>query len=192
MSMKAAEQSALETVYELLIDNGLPGMRDVIELVLNQGMVIERAQHLKAGSYERTAERQGYANGFKPKHLKTRLGELNLQIPQVRDSSFYPKSLDKGLRSERALTLAVAEMYIQGVSTRKVTPIIEMLCGTNISSNQVSEATKQLEPEFDKWRTRKLSEITYLYLDARYENVRIAGEVVSAADVDCRWRYCRR
>ena len=181
MAMKIAEQSAFETVYGILAERGFPGMRDAIELVLNQGMLIERAQHLNAEHYERTDERMGYANGFKPKHVKTRLGELSLQVPQVRESDFYPKSLEKGLRSERAFTLALAEMYVQGVSTRKVTPIIETLCGTNISSNQVSDATKLLDTEFEKWRGRKLGEVNYLYLDARYENIRIDGEVVSAA-----------
>ena len=181
MVMKIAEQSAFETVYGILAERGFPGMRDAIELVLNQGMLIERAQHLNAEHYERTDERMGYANGFKPKHVKTRLGELCLQVPQVRESDFYPKSLEKGLRSERAFTLALAEMYVQGVSTRKVAPIIETLCGTNISSNQVSDATKLLDTEFEKWRGRKLGEVNYLYLDARYENIRIDGEVVSAA-----------
>lgn len=181
MAMQYDEQNAFSTVYEILAKNGFPGMAEMMQLVMNQGMLIERAQHLHAQPYERTEDRQGFANGFKPKTVKTRIGELHLDIPQVRDSDFYPKALEKGIRSERALKLALAEMYIQGVSTRKVAPVLEQLCGTNISSQQVSDATKLLDAEFDKWRNRKIGEIPYLYLDARYENIRINGEVVTAA-----------
>jgi len=181
MAMQYDEQNAFSTVYEILAKNGFPGMAEALQLVLNQGMLIERSQHLHAQPYERTDDRQGFANGFKPKTVKTRIGELHLDIPQVRDSNFYPKALDKGIRSERALKLSLAEMYIQGVSTRKVAPILEQLCGTNISSQQVSDATKLLDAEFEKWRNRKIGEIPYLYLDARYENIRINGEVVTAA-----------
>ena len=88
-------------------------------------MKLEREQHLGAEAYERTAERQGYANGYKPKTVKTRVGEIEFTIPQVREGDFYPAALEKGLRSERALTLALAEMNVQGVSTRWVTAITE-------------------------------------------------------------------
>ena len=98
-----------------------------------------------------------------------------------RDGSFYPSALERGLRSERALTLALAEMYVQGVSTRRVAAITEQLCGVELSSSQVSRATAQLDPILEQWRTRLIGEMPYLYLDARYEKVRQDGQVRDAA-----------
>jgi transposase-like protein len=99
---------------------------NVLRLLLNEAMRLERATALQAQPYERTVERRGYANGYKPKTLATRLGPLELLVPQVRgDVDFYPSALERGLRSERALKLAIAEMYVQGVSTRKVTQVLE-------------------------------------------------------------------
>jgi transposase-like protein len=123
----------------------------------------------------------------KPKTLRTRVGEVHLRIPQTRDyhdeegRPFYPKSLDRGVRSERAMTLAVAEMYVQGVSTRKVTKIVEQLCGLQVTSTQVSRAAAELDDELAAWRNRPLGEVTYLILDARYEKVRHGGAVVPCA-----------
>jgi transposase-like protein len=155
---------------------------NVLRLLLNEAMRLERATALQAHPYERTAERRGYANGYKPKTLATRLGQLELQVPQVRgDVEFYPSALQRGLRSERALKLAIAEMYVQGVSTRKVTQVLEQLCGLNISSTQVSRCAALLDDELQQWRERPLGEVPYLVLDARYEKVRQAGAVVSCA-----------
>jgi len=109
------------------------------------------------------------------------VGEITFAIPQVREGGFYPEALEKGLRSERALTLALAEMYVQGVSTRKVTAILEKLCGSEISSSTVSKATAQLDEKLEQWRNCGLGEITYLFLDARYEKVRQDGQVRDAA-----------
>ena len=166
---------------EQLADGGMDYMPELIRVLLNAAMRAERQKYLGVAPYERSEERRGYANGYKTKTLKTRLGEVSLDVPQVRDSSFYPEALEKGLRSERALTLALAEMYVQGVSTRKVKAIVEQLCGTAVSSTQVSRAAAQLDDTFEAWRTRSLSEIVYLYLDARYENVRQDGQVRDAA-----------
>ena len=102
-------------------------------------------------------------------------------MPQVREGGFYPSALEKGLRSERALTITLAEMYVQGVSTRRVKVITEQLCGVEISATQVSRATAQLDEVLQEWRERPLGEIVYLYLDARYEKVRIAGQVRDVA-----------
>jgi putative transposase len=99
----------------------------------------------------------------------------------VREGSFYPSALEKGQRSERALMLTFAEMYVQGVSTRKVSAIIQQLCGTEVSSSQVSRASAQLEEVLSAWRERLLGKIVYLYLGARYEKVRIAGQIRDAA-----------
>src|SRR5690606_2613233 len=133
----------LTTVIEALSANSADGMKTLLETVLNAAMRAERDKALRAAPYERTEERQGHANGFKPKVLNSRMGSLELQIPQARGIAFYPGSLEKGLRSERALKLAVAEMYLKGVSTRKVEAITHELCGLEISSSQVYRITKE-------------------------------------------------
>lgn len=171
------DDKTIESICEVLIEDGIPGMREALEKLLNMTMQMERDQALKAKPYERTTDRQGYANGFKDRELQTRMGALEIRIPQVRGLSFYPRSLEKGLRSERALKVAVAEMYLQGVSTRKVKAITEELCGFSISSTEVSRVSKVLDEEVEKWRTRPLGIFSYVFLDARYEKVRHEGTV---------------
>jgi putative transposase len=177
----------LDHVMTLLIEHGPGAMANAFTIIMNLAMQIEREQTLKAESHQRTADRQGYANGFKPKTIRTRVGEVPLRIPQTRGyhdedgRPFYPKSLERGVRSERAMILAVAEMYCRGVSTRKVTAIVEKLCGLEVTSTQVSRAAAELDEELEAWRNRPIGEITYLVLDARYEKVRHGGAVVSCA-----------
>ena len=168
-------------VAEIISEEGLGGLGKAVQILINESMLIEREKHLGAQPYERTAIRRGYANGFKPKTLQTRLGSLNLQVPQVRDSDFYPSFLERGLRSERALKLSLAEMYVQGVSTRKVSAILEEMCGLEVSSSQVSRAAKLLDEELEQWRNRPLGCFRYLILDAKYEKVRQGGCVVDSA-----------
>jgi len=168
-------------ILERITSEGFDILPELIRQVINMAMQFERQKHLGARLYERTAERQGYANGYKPKTVKTRVGEVTFDVPQVRSGDFYPEALEKGLRSERALTLALAEMYVQGVSTRKVAAITEQLCGTAITSSQVSRAAAMLDEILEGWRERPLGEIIYLYLDARYEKVRIEGQIRDAA-----------
>jgi transposase-like protein len=152
-----------------------------MRLLLNTAMLLERQQFIGAAPYQRSAERQAQANGFKDKTLHTRLGALTVAVPQVRQGGFYPQRLDKGVRSERALKLALAEMDVQGVSTRKVAAITEQLCGFEVSSTQVSRAAAELDAVLDAWRTRPLGEYPYVSLDARYEKVRQDGQVRDAA-----------
>jgi transposase-like protein len=173
--------SAIREAVQVLADNGFDGMAQAMELLLNECMKVERQQALGVGPYQRGEARRGQANGFKPKQLKTRVGPLSLQVPQVRGASFYPKALERGSRSEKALRLALAEMYVQGVSTRKVSQITEELCGCEISSSDVSRATALLDEELAKWRNRPLGCVKYLILDARYEKVREAGCVRDCA-----------
>lgn len=170
-----------EELLEQIAQQGLDVLPALIRTVINTAMQIERQTYLGAGPYERSGERQGHANGYKPKTVTTRVGKITFDVPQVRDGGFYPQSLEKGLRSERALKLALAEMYVQGVSTRKVAAITEQLCGTEISSAQVSRATAELDDQFAAWRERPLGQMRYLYLDARYEKVRQDGQVRDAA-----------
>ncbi len=175
------ESNPLDLMIQVLEEYGFEGMASAIQILVNEAMKIERSETLRADPYERTSERRGYANGFKPKTLATRLGKLELQVPQTRDIEFYPQSLERGVRSERALKLAVAEMYVQGVSTRKVTQITQELCGLDISSSQVSRCAKLLDEELQSWREHPLGKLSYLILDARYEKVRHGGSVVDCA-----------
>jgi putative transposase len=173
--------SGVRQAVQVLAENGFEGMAHAMELLINECMKVERQQALGVGPYERSEARHGQANGFKPRQLKTRVGPLHLQVPQVRGAAFYPQALERGSRSEKALRLALAEMYVQGVSTRKVSQITEELCGCEISSSDVSRATALLDEELEKWRTRPLGGVKYLVLDARYEKVREAGRVRDCA-----------
>jgi len=175
------ESNVVETVVQLLCESGLSQMAEAVRIMLNEAMRLERSQVMEAEPYQRTERRRGYANGFKPKTLDTRLGAITFQVPQTRGVDFYPSALEKGIRSERALKLAIAEMYVQGVSTRKVTEVMQQLCGLDVSSTQVSRATQSLDEELKAWRQRPIGEISYLVLDARYEKVRHGGSVVSCA-----------
>jgi len=175
------QHTPIEQVLELLNEQGSDGFAEALRLLLNLAMLFERECFLQAAPYERTPERRDVANGFKPKRLRTRLGDLDLRIPQVRKGDFYPQALERGTRSERALKLALAEMYVQGVSTRKVKAITEQLCGFEVSSSQVSRATGELDEHFKQWRERPLGEMIYLQFDARYEKVREGGLVIDEA-----------
>ncbi|KPL76593.1 transposase, partial [Levilinea saccharolytica] len=133
------------TLAEEIVEKGLDAIPELMRVLINNAMQVERAKYLQAREYERTENRKGHANGFKPKTVKTRMGEITFAVPQVREGGFYPSALEKGLRSERALTITLAEMYVQGVSTRKVKAITEQLCGVEISAMQVSRAAAQLD-----------------------------------------------
>ena len=180
---RKAHPTPQQQAVQLLADQGVEGMLEAMKLLLNQAMRLQRQQALGAEPYERTDRRRGYANGFKPRTLDTRLGRLVLDVPQVRgDVKFYPDNiLERGLRSERALRLAIAEMYVRGVSTRKVQYVMEQICGLEVTSAQVSRASAMLDEELGRWRDRPLGRVRYLILDARYEKVRYADGVRSCA-----------
>ncbi len=129
------DDSALSAaLLEQLTTSGMDALPELFRVLLNAAMLFERQNHLGAAPHERTEQRTGHANGYKDKTLATRLGQITVAVPQVREGGFYPQSLEKGTRSERALKLALAEMYVQGVSTRKVAAITEQLCGFEVSS----------------------------------------------------------
>lgn len=180
-SATKTKDTLLQDILATFSEYGIEGMRTVMESVINEAIKAERAEFLKADLYQRTPERRGYANGFKDKSLQTRLGILELDIPQVRGLSFYPQSIEKGSRSEKALKLALAEAYVQGVSTRKVAAITEQLCGIEISSTQVSRLAKVMDDELEKFRNRPLDSFPYCILDARYEKVRHDKQVRDVA-----------
>lgn len=167
----------VSAIIEELAHQGLNNLSELFSRLFNELMKAERESVLEAAPYERTEARKGYANGFKDKKIQTRFGKLELQVPQTRGIAFYPQSLEKGERSERALKLAIAEMYVQGVSTRRVEPIARELCGFELSSTQVSRVATLLDEELERFRTRPLGSIVYLSLDAHYEKVRHNGHV---------------
>ena len=177
------EHHPLDAAFAALLSNGLDGAGEALRILVNEASKIERNHFLNARPHERTADRIDYANGFKPKTVMTRVGELTFDVPQVRGGGFYPSALEKGTRTEQALNIALAEMYVQGVSTRKVTDILVKLLGpeVSISSTQVSRAAEQLDAGLAAWRERPLDETPYLFLDARYERVREGGRLVDCA-----------
>jgi putative transposase len=175
------EYSIPDDLLEEIAEQGLDVVPELIRTLVNAAMQFERQRYLGVEPYERSPERQGRANGYKSKTVATRMGKIAFEVPQVREGGFYPQALEKGLRSERALKLALAEMYIQGVSTRKVAAITQQLCGFEVSSSQVSQATAALDEQLQAWRERPLGQVRYLYLDAHYEKVRQDGQVRDAA-----------
>lgn len=166
---------------EQLAEGGLAVLPELIATVVNTAMQLERQQHLGVAPYERSEGRRGQANGYKAKTVATRVGKITLDVPQVREGNVYPQALEKGLRSERAFKLALAERYVQGVSTRRVAAITEELCGFTVSSTQVSQAAALLDEQLQAWRKRPLGRYRYVWLDAHYEKVRQDGQVRDAA-----------
>jgi transposase-like protein len=155
-------------------------LRELVQRTVQQVLEAEMTSFLGAGTYERNGERRGWRNGYKPRTLKTRVGELELMVPKDRDGEFQTELFERYQRSEKALVLAMLEMYVGGVSTRKVSSITEALCGLEVSKSQVSSLTQKLDAEIAQWRMRPLTQsYPYLVVDARYEKVRQGGAVVS-------------
>lgn len=182
--MDTRKDTAVEALLEHLIAQGPNDIAGVFARAFELAMELERERFLRAGRYERTTERQGYANGYKPKRVDTPAGSVTVQVPKTAghgDTPFYPQSLDRGRRSVRAVMLAVAEMYIKGVSTRDVEAVMAEFGIESLSSSQVSRATRLLDEELQAWRDRPLGEVSYLFLDARYEKMRHGGVVRDVA-----------
>jgi putative transposase len=156
-------------------------LREIVERVLQQLLEAEMTEHIGAAPYERTAERKGQRNGHKPRALRTRVGTLNLLVPQDREGTFSTGLFARYQRNEKALCLALMEMYVEGVSTRKVKDVTERLCGTSFSKSLVSSLATRLDAELEAWRSRPLEAeaYPYLFVDARYEKVRVGYRVVS-------------
>jgi putative transposase len=156
-------------------------LREIVERTLQAILEEEMSAHLGAERYERSEGRRGYRNGTKPRTVTTRVGTLELAVPQDRDGTFSSELFSRYQRTEQALVLSLMEMYVQGVSTRKVAAITEQLCGTRFSKSQVSTLAGRLDGELRAWRERPLTAPSYPYVwvDARYEHVRVDGRVVS-------------
>ena len=160
------------------------GMKRLLEELLNTAMELEASKHIGARRHERSPQRQGWRNGVKPRKLKTRAGELELRVPQTRNCKpYHPSMFAHWQRSERALLVACAEMYFQGVSTRRVQRVLDQMCGCDVSAMTVSRVAGELDEKLAEFRERRLNqhEYPYLMIDARYEKVRRQGGIVSEA-----------
>ena len=179
--MAEANGSALTGVAQaILLDD--PGfLRGIVERAVQAMLDEEMTAHLGAARYERGEGRTGYRNGYRPRALTTRVGTIDLRVPQDRDGTFSTELFSRYQRSEQALVTTLMEMYVQGVSTRKVATITEELCGTSVSKSQVSALVGRLDPALKAWRERPLTAAAYPYLvvDARYEHARVDGRVVN-------------
>lgn len=158
-------------------------LRQLLGELVQEALDKEFERFMGAAPWQRTPARQGWRNGQKRRKLRTRVGTIELRVPKDREGRFQPSLFARYQRSEKALVFALVEMYLQGVSTRKVTRIVEELCGFSISASQVSSLVKKLDGELEEWRTRSLAESAYPYLvvDAHYEKVRRDGRVRSTA-----------
>jgi putative transposase len=156
-------------------------LRQIVEGALQGMLEAQMTNHIGAAPYERSEGRRGQRNGYKPRSLRTRVGTLNLLVPQDREGAFSTQIFGRYQRNEKALVLALMEMYVQGVSTRKVTEITEALCGTSFSKSLVSHLCGQLDAELSGWRHRPLTGFAYPYIfvDARYEDIRVDGRILS-------------
>ena len=159
--------------------NGNDPLKALLRHTIQELLEEELTAFLNAEPYTRTSERRGYRNGYKPRTLNTRVGRLDLMVPKDREGRFQTELFQKYQRNEKALVLAIIEMYVQGVSTRKVKKITEELCGLDISKSQVSELSKGFDAEVKKWRMRSLTkQYPYLVVDARYERIRRDGLII--------------
>jgi putative transposase len=169
---------------EVLLDD--PGfLREIVERAVQQILEAEMTEHIGPAPYERVEGRTGQRNGHKPRMIRTRVGTLNLLVPQDREGTFSSRLFSRYQRSyqrnEKALVLALMEMYVEGVSTRKVKEVTEALCGASFSKSLVSSLAGSLDAELRVWRSRRLEAkaYPYLFVDARYEKARVNGRVVS-------------
>ncbi len=169
-----------QVAQEVLVDD--PGfLKEIVERVVQELLEAEMSEHVGAAPYERTDTRKGHRNGYKPRTLRTRVGTLNLLVPQDREGTFSTRLFSRYQRNEKALVLALMQMYVEGVSTRKVKDVTEELCGASFSRSTVSNLAAGLDAELEVWRERRLEAeaYPYLFVDARYEKARMDHGVVS-------------
>ena len=179
--MATSNGTGAKAVAQAALTDDPDFLRQIVERTLQEILEAEMTAHLGAARYERGAGRTGQRNGYRPRTLHTRVGTLTLLVPQDRESTFSTQLFARYQRNEKALVLALMEMYLEGVSTRKVADITEALCGTSFSKSLVSHLAGELDTELAAWRARPLADTTYPYLfvDARYEHVRLDGRIIS-------------
>lgn len=181
MVRKMSEAQMEEGSQELYV--GEDTLAAMLQACIREVLEEEMARHLGAGRYERREGRRGLRNGTKPRTLATRMGKLHFEVPQAREAGFSPSVFERYQRSERALVSAMQEMVVQGVSTRRVSQVLETMAGFSVSAATVSRAMADLDEELARFRSRRLDHCRwpYLLIDARYEKVRKGGKVVSQA-----------
>ncbi len=178
---KNETKPSLAAVKELMGGNR-DQLREIVGDLLQDLLEAEMTERLGAGKSERSSERLGYRSGYYDRTLITRVGKLELRVPQDRDGRFSTELFERYQRSEQALVATLAEMYVQGVSTRKVKKITEELCGHSFSASTISSINKRLDASLTAFAQRRLDEpFAYLIIDAKYEKVRQAGVVRSCA-----------
>ena len=176
------KRSAKSSRIEALVGSDRGLLKVLAKEALHAVLEAEMTETVGAGPGERTADRQGYRAGYYTRGLVTRIGKLELRVPRDREGRFSTELFDRYQRSEKALVSALAEMYVQGVSTRKVEAITEELCGHTFSASTVSRINKSLDALLRRFAQRRLAEsYPYLILDARYEKVRLDGVIQSQA-----------
>ncbi|MFB5366597.1 IS256 family transposase [Enterococcus faecium] len=155
--------------------------KNILTTVFNQLMENQRTEYIQADDYERSESRQSQRNGYYERDFTTRVGTLELKVPRTRDGEFSPTVFERYQRNEKALLASMLEMYVSGVSTRKVSKIVEELCGKSVSKSFVSSLTEQLDPMVNEWQNRSLSGTNYPYLmtDVLYIKVREDHRVLS-------------
>lgn len=153
-----------QNILHHLFSSNDEGMKNLLEQILNQILEHQRTEQVNAEEYERTEQRQGYRNGYKPRKLTTRVGTITLKIPQIREGVFSTELFNRYQRSEQALVLALMEMVVKGVSTRKISAITEELCGTEFSASTVSNLCKELDPIVTGWNERPLKDSVFPFL----------------------------
>jgi putative transposase len=174
----------LELLRKAELERDADFLREGVRVLSQALLELEVTQHVGAERHERTAERTGQRNGYRERQWGTRVGTLELQVPRVRDGSFYPRLLEPRKRAERALVAVVQEAYVRGVSTRRVDDPVQALGIGGISKSQVSRLCQALDAEVERFRTRRLDgPYPYLWLDATFVKVRDGGRVVSMAVV---------
>jgi putative transposase len=180
--MTRKQNNAKEPDWKALLAEQGDFLRPLAQAILQQVMEAEMNEAVAAGKGERTVSRVGYRSGYYSRTLITRVGKLELRVPQDRDGRFRTEVFERYQRSEKALVWALSEMYVQGVSTRKVKAITEELCGHEVSAATISRLSQSLDEELNQFASRKLDDAyPYLILDARYEKVREAGVIRSQA-----------
>ncbi|MBL4775814.1 MAG: IS256 family transposase [Mariprofundus sp.] len=172
-----------DQVEGLLTDD--EGLKGLVTSVVNQILEAQMSEHLAAAYYEHNDGRKGYRNGYRPRQLYTRVGKLVLRVPQCRDGKFSTDLFSRYQRSEQALILAMMEMVLQGVSTRRVEKVTEELCGESFSKSMVSRLCMRLQTRVDAWNNRRLDEgnkcFPFLIVDALVIKVRLDDRVVSTS-----------
>jgi transposase-like protein len=178
--MSQTQDTLMTQLLQVVEKEGPECLRSLLQTVCQAVLEAEMTQFLQAERYERSPQRRGQRNGYKPRTLTTRLGTLELRVPQDREGRFSTQLFERYQRSEQALLLTLQQMYLQGVSTRKVHEVTETLCQAGFSASFVSELTQKLDGQLQAWRERPLTQAyPYLVVDARYEHVRVDQQVHS-------------